>query len=127
MSKGNFLEGLYDMAGVKQEDGMSKFDEQKLRRELEGNKKLMGRNKDIFREAEPRFSTCPSYNPCCICDKCQNKASHLYVKCQICLIPICTHTNLNRQTMIRRKNFQIHVSKKTFEKIKNLAVKALER
>ena len=119
----SFIEGLYNSAGIEKSPEMSKADGLKLRKTLEGNNKLMGRNKDMFRAAEPRFSTCLSYNPCPICDKCQNKASHLYVKCQLCLIPICTHTYKDRVRMIRRDNFKIIVSKEVFQHIKDECLK----
>ena len=120
----NFLmEQLYDMASSKEQDpnGLSKFDEAKLRKELEGNKKFMAKNKNIFAEGEPRFYTCRWYEPCAICDKCKNKASHLYVRCQNCQIPICVHTHKNITTMIKRKNFTLGlVSKDTIEKFRKL-------
>ena len=67
---------------------------------------------DIFEEKEPKAKTCPRYNPCPICSKCMNKASHLYVACQICNIPICSHTYKNREDMIKRDNFIHKISKK---------------
>ena len=110
----NYLQGLYDMAKsdtqVDPITGMPKFDEQKLRRELDKNDRLMRNNKDVFEEKEPKTKTCPRYNPCPICSKCMNKASHLYVACQTCKIPICSHTYADRDKMIKRKNFTIFVS-----------------
>ena len=103
--KNVFLESLYEAANTKDENGLSVMDENRLRKELEGNKKFMGRNKDIFAEGEPRFHTCKWYSPCPICEKCKNKASHLYVRCQNCQIPNCVHTFNNINTMIKRKNF----------------------
>ena len=48
------IEKLYDMAKsdsqVDPVTGISKFDEQKLRKELDKNTKLMRNNKDIFEE-----------------------------------------------------------------------------
>lgn len=117
-----FVQGLYDMAaGVPDENGIPKMDEQKLRRELEKNNQLGRRNKEVFREKEVKFTTCPRYNPCPICDKCQNKASHLYVACQTCKINICNHTYDNRNTMIKRRNFVEYVNKETMDYIKNLS------
>ena len=123
MAKMNgFLQGLYDAAkGLPDENGIPKFDEQKLRRELNSNKKLGARNKVIFEQTEPKFNRCPRYNPCVICDKCMNKASHLYVACQTCGIPICLHTFENRNNMIKRKNFIEFVSKETMEYIEELS------
>ena len=64
----NYLQGLYDMAKsdtqVDPITGMPKFDEQKLRRELDKNDRLMRNNKDIFEEKETKTKTCPRYNPC---------------------------------------------------------------
>ena len=86
-----FIEGLYDMAaGAPDENGIPKFDEQKLRRELDSNNHLFRNNKDKFEEGEPKFKTCQRYSGCPICSKCVNKASHLYVACQTCKIPICS-------------------------------------
>ena len=121
----NFIQGLYDAAksdsNVDPITGVPKFDEQKLRRKLDANKKMGSRNRDIFASGEKRFKTCPRYNPCSICDKCQNKASHLYVSCQECKIPICTHTYEDRDRMIKRDNFVIPVSEEIMDGIRELA------
>lgn len=117
----HLVERLFDLAKTEDNDGLTKFDEQKLRRALDGNKKLFARNADIFRKQEPRFKTCKLYNPCPICDKCLNKASHLYVRCQNCQIPICTHTYENRDKMIKRKNFKIKVSQDIINKLDHIA------
>lgn len=115
------LKGLYDMVGHdKGKNDMSKFEEQKFRKDIMNNKKLFAKNKDLFIE-EPLFQKCKRYNPCPICDKCLNKASHLYVRCQNCQIPICTHKHKDRITMIKRKNFKIKVSDKTEEAFINLS------
>lgn len=119
-----WLQGLYDMAaGVPDENGIPKFDEQKLRRELDKNDRLMKNNKDIFEEGEPKTKTCPRYSPCPICAKCMNKASHLYVACQTCKIPICSHTYADREKMIKRKNFTTYVSNDIMNSIKELSRK----
>lgn len=101
------IQQLYEAAESK--DELSKFDEQKLRRAMEGNNKLGASNKDLFK-VEPKFTTCKMYHGCPICYKCLNKASHLYVKCQTCQIPICAHTYKDRAKMIRRENFKLIVS-----------------
>jgi hypothetical protein len=120
MSKLSLFDGLEEIAaGAPDENGIPKFEEQKLRRYLK-NQKLGSRNKIIFEENEIKFKTCPRYNPCPICDKCMNKASHLYVACQTCQIPICSHTYDDKQKMIKRKNFTIPVNKKVFESIERL-------
>ena len=54
---------------------------------------------------------CNRYDPCPICFKCRVKASHLYARCDECEIPICVHTNANRELLIRRKNFTQQVGK----------------
>lgn len=123
MSKG-MIQMLYESAKSDNnydENGVPKFDEQKLRRKLDANKKLGARNRDLFATGERRFKTCPRYNPCSICDKCQNKASHLYVSCQECKIPICSHTYEDRERMIKRDNFTIFVEKEVMDSIKELA------
>ena len=118
------IQALYDMAksehSVDPATGLPKFDEQRLRRELAMNDKLGRRNRDIFDKNEPKYHTCPRYNPCSICDKCQNKASHLYVACQNCQIPICAHTYQDREKMIKPKNFTIFTSKEVMDAIKKL-------
>lgn len=117
MSK-RWIESLYDAAKSDNQEGeLSKFDEQKLRRHLESNNKLFSRNKDVFYKEEPKFSTCSLYNPCPICDKCLNKASHLYVRCQNCKIPICVHKYIDRDRMIKRYNFRCVVEDKVYEEL----------
>lgn len=65
---------------------------------------LQGSNKRFY-EKEARRLSCPRYHPCPICYKCLNKASHLYLKCQVCRIPPDGHKESDRQFMIRRENF----------------------
>ena len=121
----DMIQGLFDMAksdsSVDPVTGMPKFDEQKLRRNLEQNNKLGRRNKEIYEKGERKFHTCPRYDPCPICDKCRAKASHLYKSCETCKIPICSHTYKNREDMIKRKNFVIKVDHKTMETIKEIS------
>ena len=120
----NMLQGLYEMAksdsNVDPITGVPKFDEQKLRRNLEQNNKLGRRNRDIFQQGEPKFETCPRYDPCPICDKCRAKASHLYKACETCKIPICSHTYADREKMIKRNNFTIMVMPEVMNTIKKL-------
>ena len=120
----NTLQGLYEMAksdsSVDPITGVPKFDEQKLRSNLEANRKLGRRNKDIFEQGEPKFKTCPRYDPCPICDKCRAKASHLYKACETCNIPICSHTYADREKMIKRNNFTQIVTPEVMNAIKKL-------
>lgn len=120
----NALQGLYEMAksdsSVDPITGVPKFDEQKLRRNLETNRKLGRRNRDIFEQGEPKFKTCPRYDPCPICDKCRAKASHLYKACETCNIPICSHTYADREKMIKRNNFTQIVTPEVMAAIKEL-------
>lgn len=119
------IQALYDMAKSDSQidpvTGIPKFDEQKLRRELNKNAKLGRRNKVVFEQGEPKFKTCPRYDPCPICDKCRNKASHLYVACETCQIPICSHTYLQREQMIKRENFTTIVDKETMDAVRELS------
>lgn len=121
----NMIQGLYEMAksdsSVDPVTGVPVFDEQKLRRNLAMNDKLGRRNKEIFEKGEPKFKTCPRYDPCPICDKCRTKASHLYVACQTCQIPICSHTYQDREKMIKRKNFTIIIEHDTMESIREMS------
>ena len=120
----NTLQGLYEMAksdsSVDPITGVPKFDEQKLRRNLEANRKLGRRNRDVFEQGEPKFKTCPRYDPCPICDKCRAKASHLYKACETCNIPICSHTYVDREKMIKRNNFTQIVTPEVMTAIKEL-------
>lgn len=120
----NYLQGLYEMAksdsSVDPITGVPKFDEQKLRRNLEANRKLGRRNRDVFEQGEPKFKTCPRYDPCPICDKCRAKASHLYKACETCNIPICSHTYADREKMIKRNNFTQIVTPEVMNAIKKL-------
>ena len=111
------VEKLYDIGNTVDENGLSKCDEQKLRRYFENNKTTFSRNKDQFAAHEIKFHTCPRYNPCPICDKCLNKASHLYVQCETCSIPICIHTYKNRETMIKRFNFKCVVTEDVYNSL----------
>ena len=123
----NALQGLYEMAksdsSVDPITGVPKFDEQKLRRNLEANRKLGRRNRDVFEQGEPKFKTCPRYDPCPICDKCRAKASHLYKACETCNIPICSHTYADREKMIKRNNFTQFVSSEVMDAIRKLGEK----
>lgn len=115
MSKRNALiEYLYEASSSKDENGLSVFDEQKMRRELSKNKNFMRKNKDIFAEGEPRFHTCKMYDPCPLCEKCKVKASHLYVKCQNCQINLCVHTDKDIRKMIIRPNFELKLKRPEF-------------
>lgn len=120
----NTLQGLYEMAksdsSVDPITGVPKFDEQKLRRNLEANRKLGRRNRDVFEQGEPKFKTCPRYDPCPICDKCRAKASHLYKACETCNIPICSHTYADREKMIKRNNFTQIVTPEVMTAIEEL-------
>lgn len=117
------IQGLYDAAKsdtVDNATGMPKMDEQKLRRFLDSNNDLLQNNKDIFEKREPKTKTCLRYMPCPICSKCQNKASHLYVSCQTCSIPICSHTYADRDKMIKRKNFVLYTDRDIMDYIKSI-------
>ena len=123
--KYNLFDGLQEIAaGAPDENGIPKFEEQKLRRYLK-DQKLGSPNRILFEDTEPKFKSCPRYNPCPICDKCLNKASHLYVACQTCKIPICSHTYQDKEKMIKRENFAIPVNKETFKAIEELDKKVI--
>lgn len=113
--KNILIEKLYDMASSKDENGLSSFDEAKLRKELKNgaDKNFLRKNKEVFIEGEKRFFSCPRYNPCPICEKCKNKASHLYSSCAKCNIPICVHSYRDIMRLIKRKNFIVTIRDKT--------------
>lgn len=114
------LEGLYDMVGYKPASQKDKLNEQELKRAIKNNKNLCRRNKDMYEESEECFTECIRYNPCPICDKCLNKGSHLYVKCERCQIPICTHTYNDRKLMIRRDNFEVKLYPEMLKQLRAL-------
>lgn len=60
---------------------------------------------------------CSMYDPCPICFKCKNKASHLYIRCQGCAVQFCAHSHKQIAWAIRRENFAITVSDKTKQAI----------
>lgn len=121
------FQGMEEAAlGAPDENGIPKFEEQKLRRYLK-NTKLGSPNKIMFETYEPKFKTCPRYDPCPICDKCRNKASHLYVACQTCRIPMCSHTDEDRSKMIKRHNFKIIVEPDIMNYIKELDKQVTEQ
>lgn len=78
---------------------------------------------DIFYE---QSKSCPMYDPCPVCYKCQVKASHLYVQCAECPLEFCAHTYKQRSLIIRRENFAVSVSKETFAKLVQMAKRAKE-
>ena len=120
----NTLEALYEMAKsdnqVDPVTGMPKMDEQKFRKALDQST-VGKRNRDMFAQGEHKFYTCPRYDPCPICDKCRAKASHLYVSCQTCKIPICAHTYADREKMIKRKNFVNYVTPEVMQYLRQLS------
>ena len=113
------IEEMYDMAKSSNK-GLSKYEEQVLKNDIQGNNKLFAKNRDLFAE-EKRLEHCSLYDPCRICDKCLNKASHLYVRCQNCKIPICVHKHKDRVKMIRRNNFKINVNDKVLNELERLS------
>ena len=72
-------------------------------------------NKDTFLSYG---ESCNKYDPCPICYKCRVKGSHLYNKCDDCPIPICIHTNQNREWLIKRDNFSLQVGKELVDILK---------
>jgi hypothetical protein len=64
---------------------------------------------------------CPRYQPCPICRKCGNKASHLFEKCGLCGIPLCLHTDKQKNMMIKRGNFSVIISKEAMDSLDEMA------
>lgn len=122
--KFNSLEQVQELQRKKK---LERLEDNKLLKDIEANKDFGKRNKDKFMEGEPKFNTCSLYNPCPICDKCQNKASHLYVRCQSCQIPICTHKYGDRKFMIRRENFKIDVTDEVKDLLKEMGDRVNEK
>lgn len=68
----------------------------------------------FLRSADPEHWSqlsdfCVRYDPCPICYKCRQKASHLFLRCQDCGVPRCIHTEAERALMIKRENFAINM------------------
>lgn len=108
-------------------ENLERIQEEQKKERLENNKLLkkfsdrkITSNKEEFQK-EPKYHTCKRYNPCPICYKCMNKASHLYKSCQTCKIPFCNHTYADRKLMIRRKNFEISVTDEVEKELLQLA------
>ena len=117
------FDSLEQVQELQKERKEEQLRDNKLLKEIQANNNYVRSNKDIFMEGEPKFETCSLYDPCPICSKCQNKASHLYVRCETCKIPICTHKYKDRQFMIRRENFKLNVPKEVKEHLKELGAK----
>lgn len=71
-------------------------------------------------ENEVLSNGCSMYDPCPMCFKCMNRATHLYERCLNCPVQFCGHNHKQRSYMIRRDNFAIKVTKETGEKLKAL-------
>jgi hypothetical protein len=69
---------------------------------------------------------CSMYDPCPICFKCQNKATHLYKRCEECPLDFCGHNHKQRSFIIRRENFGITVTNETKEEFLKLSEKLRE-
>jgi hypothetical protein len=67
---------------------------------------------------------CSMYEPCPLCYKCMNKATHLYIRCETCPLEFCGHSHKHRSFMIRRENFGINVTDETGEEFKKLSEQA---
>lgn len=115
--KKKFIKPMYELDSIEDKNALSNYEARKLKSEILKNNNLGRQNIDIFAEGEKKFYTCKMYDPCPICRKCLNKASNLYIKCQTCKIPICTHSHSVKCKMIKRKNFIVKVAEKDFELI----------
>ena len=67
---------------------------------------------------------CPRYLPCPICRKCGNKASHLFEKCGLCGIPLCVHSDRQKNLLIKRKNFALLIPKEAMSALDAMAESA---
>lgn len=103
---------LFEGVEIKEEDFEEKFDNH-LPQTMKDTKLLS--NKDTLLDMA---EGCSKYLPCPLCYKCRNKGSHLYVKCDSCLIPICVHTDSQINMLIRRDNFTQEVSKEMVDFLK---------
>jgi hypothetical protein len=116
--KFNTMEQVQEIQRAKK---LERLKDNKLMKEMNESANTFQRNKDRYKEGETKFHTCNLYNPCPICDKCQNKASHIYVRCQTCQIPMCTHKFNDRVFMIRRENFALEVGDLGKQELRELA------
>jgi len=64
---------------------------------------------------------CPRYLPCPICRKCGSKASHLFEKCTRCSIPLCVHTDKQKNMMIKRANFSLLINQDAMDALDEMA------
>lgn len=114
------LDQIKDMQRKRKEEQLK---DNKMIRDIQKNNNYVRSNKDKFMEGEPKFETCSLYEPCPICNKCLHKASHLYVRCETCKIPICTHKYKDREFMIRRDNFKLNVPNEVKDALRELGNK----
>lgn len=112
------LEEIQEIQKKRKEEALL---DNKVLKDINRNTEFGKRNRDKFKEGENKFNTCSLYDPCPICDKCQTKASHLYVRCQTCQIPICVHKYSDRAYMIRRDNFKLNVSDEAKRQLMEMA------
>lgn len=82
---------------------------------------------DTKQKMKEAANGCSMYEPCPICFKCQNKATHLYVRCETCPVQFCGHNHKQRSFIIRRENFAITVTKETGEKLLAASEKLSEK
>lgn len=74
---------------------------------------IQGTGSDAKQLNKEASNGCSMYEPCPICFKCQNKATHLYKRCEECPVQFCGHSHKHRSFIIRRENFGLKVTNET--------------
>lgn len=105
LGAGSFDE-MIDLVSQKE---MTNWHEDVVMKKAANDSQAFRSSKDIYLEEIERVGGCNRYDPCKMCYKCKNKASHLYVKCQLCRVPICVHKYSDVAKMIKRDNFKIEL------------------
>lgn len=88
---------------ILEEDFEEKFDAH--------NKKLPGELISRKEDLLDAGANCNRYEPCPICYKCRVKGSHIYAKCDDCVIPLCVHEPKVIDRWIKRDNFAQKIPK----------------
>jgi len=65
----------------------------------------MGQSRKLIYAKEAEKVNCKNYSPCPVCFKCTVRGVHLYEQCTRCQIPLCWHSQKDREHLIRPQNF----------------------
>lgn len=110
---------MFEGVEITEEDFQEQFDNHNTNKMINMPGELRS-NREIFLELGEQ---CNKYDPCPICFKCRVKGSHIYDKCDKCVIPICVHSDKERNLLIKRENFTQQVGKALVDNLKVLEQK----